>query len=119
MGLVITLIGHPPAWYLCLDRTNWKIGKAEVNVLVLAVVTEKIRVPLMWTLLPHSGNRTTAQRIALMQRYLARLDASSVRMLLCDRAFIGKEWFAFLLEKDIPFCIRLREEQIIRTGGAS
>jgi len=26
VGLVITLIGHPPAWYLCLDRTSWKIG---------------------------------------------------------------------------------------------
>jgi hypothetical protein len=117
VGLVITLIGNPPAWYLCLDRTNWKIGKADVNVLVLAVVTEKFRVPLMWTLLPHSGNSTTAQRIALMQRYLARFDASSVRMLLADREFIGQEWFAFLKEKGIPFCIRLKEEQIIRTGG--
>jgi hypothetical protein len=32
---------------LCLDRTNWKIGQSNVNVLVLAVVTERYRAPLM------------------------------------------------------------------------
>jgi hypothetical protein len=117
VGLVITLIGRPGRWYLCLDRTNWKIGKTDVNVLVLAVVTEKFRVPLMWTLLAHCGNSTTAQRIALMRRYLGRFDASSVRMLLADREFIGQEWFAFLKEAGIPFAIRLKEEQIIRVDG--
>ena len=52
-----------------------EIGKTDVNILVLTVVTEKFRVPLMWTLLSHSGNSTTAQRIELMRRYLARFDA--------------------------------------------
>jgi hypothetical protein len=117
VGLVIALIGRPQRWHLCLDRTNWKIGKSDVNVLVLAVVTERFRVPLMWTLLKHSGNSTTAQRIALMKRYLARFDASTVRMLLADREFIGQEWFAFLLEHEIPFAIRLKEEQIIYVEG--
>ena len=117
VGLVITLIGRPQRWHLCLDRTNWKIGKSDVNVLVLAIVTERCRVPLMWTLLTHSGNSTTAQRIALMERYLARFDASTVRMLLADREFIGQEWFAFLLKHKIPFAIRLKEEQIIHIEG--
>ena len=88
-----------------------------MNVLVLAVVTEKFRVPLMWTLLSHPGNSTTAQRISLMRRYLALFDVSSVRMLLADREFIGQEWFAFLREHRIPFCIRLKEEQIIQVEG--
>jgi len=117
VGLVFALIGRPEKWYLCLDRTNWKIGKTDVNVLVLAVVTEKFRVPLMWTLLSHSGNSTTAQRIDLMRRYLARFDASTVRMLLADREFIGQEWMAFLKAAGIPFAIRLKEEQIIRIDG--
>ena len=117
VGLVIALIGRPERWYLCLDRTNWKIGKTDVNLLVLAVVTRRFRVPLMWTLLSHPGNSTTAQRIDLMRRYLARFDAASVRMLLADREFIGQEWFAFLMENGIPFAIRLKEEQIIRIDG--
>jgi hypothetical protein len=47
VGIVMALIGNPDRWHLCLDRTNWKIGKSDVNVLVLAVVTERYRVPLM------------------------------------------------------------------------
>ena len=117
LGIVISLLGNPRPWHLCLDRTNWKIGATDVNVLVLAVVTVKFRVPLMWTLLPHSGNSTTAQRIALMKRYLAYFDASTVRVLLADREFIGQEWFAFLVEQEIPFAIRMKEDQIVRTKG--
>lgn len=117
VGLVVALIGRPGQWYLCLDRTNWKIGRTDVNVLVLAVVTARFRVPLMWTLLSHSGNSTTAQRIALMKRYLARFDAATVRMLLADREFIGQEWMAFLVKQNIPFSIRLKEEQIVRVDG--
>lgn len=35
--------------------------------------------------LNHSGNSTTQHRIALMRRYLARFNASNVRMFLADR----------------------------------
>ena len=109
IGIVIALIGNPDRWYLCMDRTNWKIGKSDVNILMLAVVTERYRVPLMWAFLGHSGNSTTHQRIALMQRYLSLFKASSVRMFLADREFIGQEWFKFLMDKDIPFAIRMKE----------
>lgn len=117
VGVVMALIGNPSRWYLCLDRTNWKIGKSDVNVLVLAVVTERYRVPLMWTFLNHSGNSTTRQRIALMERYLARFNASTVRMLLADREFIGQEWFKFLKDKNLPFAIRVKEDQLIVVEG--
>lgn len=117
VGIVMALIGNPDRWYLCLDRTNWKIGKSDVNVLVLAVVTERYRVPLMWTFLDHSGNSTTQQRIALMQRYLARFNASTVRMLLADREFIGQEWFKYLKDRSIPFAIRVKQDQLIVVEG--
>lgn len=117
VGIVVALIGNPRPWTLCLDRTNWKVGKTDVNVLVLAVITARFRVPLMWTLLPHSGNSTTTQRIALMKRYLAHFDATTVRVLLADREFIGQEWFAFLVDQKIPFAIRMKEDQIVRANG--
>src|SRR5215207_7494998 len=41
---------------LVLDRTNWKIGETEVNILVLAVKTRHSQVPLMWTVLDRAGN---------------------------------------------------------------
>lgn len=105
-------LGHPKL--LALDRTNWKLGSRDVNVLVLAVVTRRFRVPLMWTLLPHAGNSDTAQRIALLERYLNLFGVISIRALLADREFIGAEWLKFLCENNVPFAIRLRENMQIQ-----
>ena len=96
-------------WILALDRTNWKVGRTEVNFLVLAAVTRRFRVPLLWVPLPHGGNSATEDRIALMRRYLARFPVSTIRVLLADREFIGAEWFKFLNDNNVPFAIRIRE----------
>lgn len=102
-------------WYLALDRTQWRIGGHEVNFLVLAAVTRRFRVPLMWTMVRGRGNSETRQRIALMRRYLRLFGASNIRMLLADREFIGHAWTDFLCENNIPFAIRLRENLRITT----
>ena len=94
---------------LILDRTNWKIGRREVNLLVLAVATRRHRLALMWTVLDRPGNSGAAERIALLERYIARFGAESIGLLLADREFIGAEWFNWLIRNDIPFAIRMRE----------
>jgi hypothetical protein len=104
------------AWYLALDRTQWRIGSREVNFLVLAAVTRRYRVPLIWTLIPGRGNSGTRQRIALMRRYLRLFDLSTIRLLLADREFIGHAWIDFLCENNIPFAIRLRGDLRITTA---
>lgn len=103
------------AWYLALDRTQWRIGSHEVNFLVLAAVTRRFRVPLMWTMIRGRGNSGTRQRIALMRRYLRLFDVSTIRMLLADREFIGHAWADFLCENNIPFALRLRGDLRITT----
>lgn len=115
--LVAELAGLPAsrAWYLALDRTQWRIGGHEINFLVLAAVTRRFRVPLMWTVLRGRGNSSARQRIALMRRYLRLFDVSTIRFLLADREFIGQEWADFLNENNIPFVIRLRENLRITT----
>lgn len=93
---------------LALDRTHWKLGGKDVNILVLALATRRFRVPLLWTVLDHPGNSSTDQRIALMDRYLVLFGVSSIKILLADREFIGAAWLEFLCENNIPFAIRLR-----------
>jgi hypothetical protein len=83
-----------------------------VNFLVLVVVTRRFRVPLAWTLLPGAGNSSTAARIALVRRYLAHFPATTIRLLLADREFIGADWMKFLNDNNIPFAIRLREDLV-------
>lgn len=103
------------SWYLALDRTQWRIGSHEVNFLVLAAVTRRFRVPLMWTMVRGRGNSGTRQRIALMRRYLRLFDVLTIRLLLADREFIGHSWADFLCENNIPFAIRLRSGLRITT----
>ena len=99
--------------YLALDRTNWKLGSRDINILMLAIVTRRFRVPLLFSLLPHQGNSDTGHRIALMRRYLSLFPAASIRCLLADREFIGVEWMDFLNENNIPFAIRVRIDMTV------
>ncbi|MEN6456623.1 MAG: hypothetical protein ABFD10_20395 [Prolixibacteraceae bacterium] len=39
--LIFRLLPHRPPYRLPMDRTNWKFGKANINVLVLAVVYQE------------------------------------------------------------------------------
>jgi len=55
LPLLIRLLGLKGSWLLALDRSNWQIGKTEVNYLVLAVVTPRFRVPLVWSLIEGRG----------------------------------------------------------------
>ena len=113
--LIVALSGAQPPWLLCLDRTNWKIGKKEANILMLAIVTQRFRIPLMWTILDRAGTSNTEERIALLRRYLARFDAVSIRLLLADREFIGLKWLTFLDQSKVPFAIRMKENLIVNT----
>ncbi|UDM39613.1 IS4 family transposase [Acinetobacter haemolyticus] len=97
---------------LTLDRTNWKWGKRDINILMLAIVYRGIAIPIVWTLLNKRGNSDTKERIALIQRFISIL----VKIVLCvfaDREFIGEKWFTWLIENDINFCIRVKKNFIV------
>jgi hypothetical protein len=114
--LVVGLLGLDGPWRLALDRTQWKLGARDVNILMLAVVTRRARVPLIWSVLDNNGGTSdTSQRTLLMRRYLAIFGAASVRLLLADREFVGRAWMDFLNENNIPFAIRMKEKLIVTT----
>jgi len=54
-------------WLLCLDRTNWKFGTMNINILVLAVAYKGIAIPLLWIFLDKRGNSNSRERIALLK----------------------------------------------------
>ena len=67
---MVGLLGLEGPWHLALDRTQWKLGTRDVNILMLAVVTRRARVPLIWSVLDNNGGTSDGgQRIALMRRY--------------------------------------------------
>lgn len=111
--LTLKRLGIKPPWILCLDRTNWKIGRCDVNILMLAIATRRLRIPLMWTILAKGGSSNQRERIKLMRRYLAVFGPHSISWLLADREFIGAAWIKFLLENNIVFAIRVKENNYI------
>jgi hypothetical protein len=116
---IMAILCLPGPLTLTLDRSNWQYGKNSLNFLVLAVVYQGISIPLLWVNLGREGNSDTAERKQLMQRLLRIIDASAVRCLLADREFIGEDWFKWLNENKIPFCIRIKGNTQIRhkNGG--
>lgn len=102
LPLLVRVLGLNGACLLALDRTNWQIGKTEVNYLVLDVVTRRFRVPLAWRVIAGRGCSDTATRVALMERYLAHFPATTIRLLLADREFVGAEWMEFLCKTIFP-----------------
>ncbi|WP_407569906.1 IS4 family transposase [Deinococcus altitudinis] len=101
--------------WLVIDRTNWRLGKTEINILLVAVILNGQALPLMWTLLPHGGSSSSAVRNALLERVLLVLPAKRIAGLLGDREFIGKKWFKFLNKAKVAPCIRLKTNT--KVGG--
>jgi len=104
------LSGQP--LYLSMDRTNWRWGKKDINILMLSIVYKGIAIPLFWTLLAKRGNSDTAERIEIVQRFIIQFGQSMIAGLLADREFVGDSWFAWLLTEKIPFCIRIKNNVI-------
>jgi Transposase DDE domain len=113
---LVGLLGLAPPYRLCLDRTNWKIGSRDVNLLVLCIAANRVRIPLMWHVLDRSGASSMEQRQELLSRFIGLFGRRSIRLLLADREFVGSQWFDFLAENGIPFAIRVRGGLNVRLG---
>lgn len=96
--------------YLIIDRTNWKLGEQDINTLMLSVSYGFISIPLFWINLGRAGNSNTTQRIELLEQYVAEFGTAHIAGLLGDREFIGKEWFQYLIEREIHFYIRIKSD---------
>lgn len=99
-------------WKLSMDRTNWKFGKTNINILTVGVYINGIAIPVVWKVLPQSnknGNSNTKQRIAIIQDLLELIPASSIDILSMDREFVGMSWFKWLDEQGVGFVARIKK----------
>lgn len=92
---------------LYLDATKWEIGEFPLHILVLGVRYHGVCVPIYYEVYEHEGVLGQEERIEFMKKALEFVDFKG-KTLLCDREFIGVEWFDFLKKSDINFIIRLR-----------
>lgn len=115
-AFVVKLLGTPGPYVLALDRTNWKVGAAEINILMLSIIHRGIGFPAVWIVLPKAGNSDTTERETVLEIFIELFGASNIASLLGDREFVGKNWFRFLKRHRIQFYLRLHKDSLVRNG---
>lgn len=107
--VVIRLMKLTPPFVPTIDRTEWQLGKTWVNVLMLAVVSERgVAVPLLWTVFQQKGCSSDLERKALLEKYLSILSVETISFVTADREFASQEWLQFLNQRRIGFCLRIK-----------
>lgn len=110
---VLHLLPDPKQREFIIDRTNWKLGGKDLNILVLAVIWRGVAVPLLFEFLDHSGNSHTSTRLLTVDDVLKLLACQDIFTIYGDREFIGQDWIEGLSDRGIPVTIRFRLDTLL------
>lgn len=113
---IVKLMPVGDKWILCVDRTNWKFGKTNINLMVLGIAYKGVCIPLLWSFLPKRGCSNTQERIDLMERFFKLFSIENIECVTADREFIGRRWVVYLKARNIPFRIRIRKNTQVRSA---
>ncbi len=117
--MIFSLLPCKENLVLSMDRTNWKFGDFNINILMLGVTYKGIAFPLIFSLLDKRGNSNWEERKKLMERFIRLFGEDCIDCLVADREFIGKEWIGWLNFMRIRYYIRIKQHFWIikpRTG---
>lgn len=100
--------------YIIIDRSGWKRGVKDINLLMAGGLMNDIFMPFYWLQLNNNGGASNFKSRKDLIEGLFKLVKAAGRslkgsILLADREFIGQVWFEYLKRKEISFVIRLRE----------
>lgn len=105
---------------LSMDRTNWKFGRNNINILTIGISWRGTAIPLVWKLLDKRGLSNTAERIELLDELLELLsdcERNKIRYLLMDREFGSTDWLTALKNRSVGFIVRIRVDAKVRKPG--
>ena len=112
--LIVKFLGiKDKLWTLTIDRTNWKFGKLNINILTLGIAHLGVAFPILWTMLPKQGNSNTEERIELMDRFIEIFGVDKIDCLTGDREFFGIKWYSCLIEKLIKIRLRIKDDILV------
>lgn len=115
--IVFSMLPTAPPYRLSLDRTNWKFGATNINILMISVCYNGVGIPLIWSMLNKRGNSNVKERTALLERYISLFGTISIESVGADREFIGDDWIGNLIGKGIRFFIRIKGNMWVNVPG--
>src|SRR5690606_26002192 len=107
-SLIFSILPLQGGLILVMDRTNWRFGQCNINILMLGVSYRNVAIPLMFKMLDKRGNSNTTERIALIEDFMDWFGRDRIDCLLADREFVGDQWLEFLNRNQIRYHIRIR-----------
>lgn len=111
--LIFSLLPEKTDLSLVIDRTNWKFGAKNINILMLGVSYKNIAFPLMFKMLDKRGNSNMEERIELLKKYIDWFGRNTINCILADREFVGDKWLEFLNDYRIGYYIRIRNNFMV------
>jgi hypothetical protein len=102
---------------ISIDRTNWKFGDTDINILCLTVSYKGVGIPILFELLDKKGNSNSDERTLLLDKFILLFGTKCIRSFTADREFIGEKWYKYLIANKIPFFIRLPKSHRLTLGG--
>ena len=111
--LTLKLLKIEPPFVIAIDRTEWQLGAAWVNVLMLSVDYKGVSIPLLWTVLEEKGCSDNAERGGIVQQFVDEFGAGSISFATADREFASKEWLSYLVRNRIGFRLRIKANTLI------
>lgn len=109
--LLSEYINKEEEYILSIDRTNWKLGIVNINILTIGLVLANGKfIPLYFELLNKRGNSNQSERKMLLSELHTIFNISKPLVLVGDREFIGKDWFKELIDLSYDLVIRLRKK---------
>lgn len=106
--LIFGLLPEKNNLKVVIDRTNWKFGQQNINIFMLGIAYRNVAFPLMFTMLDKKGNSNSAERIALIQRFIRLFGKDCIECIMADREFVGEEWIGYLNREKLRYYIRIR-----------
>ena len=108
--MIFSLLPVKDGLVLSMDRTNWKFGEFNINILTLGITYKGVAFPLLFSLLDKRGNSNWEERKDIMERFIRLFGHDCIDCLVADREFIGKEWIGWLNDNRIRYDIRIRQD---------
>ena len=115
--IVFSMLPTKTPYRLSLDRTNWKFGSTNINILMISVCYNGVGIPLIWSMLDKQGNSNSTERKELLNRYIRLFGTASIESIGADREFIGDNWIGDLINTGIRFFIRIKGNMWINVHG--
>jgi len=124
--LMVNILGLHGQHELIIDRTNWKFGTLNINILMLSIMHKGMSVPIFWNMMfkkddetkkGKRGNSDQLERIKLIEQYIECFGKERIKNITGDREFIGHIWFSYLIYNKIQFFMRIKKNTLISCRG--